>query len=140
MRLMITTPSAVVVDHSDVVAVRAEDETGSFGILDGHADFLTALTVSVVSWRRLEGHHGYCAVRQGILFVSRSTQVAIASREAIVGNDLEHLENVIVATFRDQVETERIARLDGLRLEMRAIRQIVKYLRPDGSRALGEGI
>jgi len=51
MRLLITTPTAVVIDDPDVVTVRAEDESGSFGILNGHADFLTALTVSVVSWR-----------------------------------------------------------------------------------------
>ena len=48
MRLLITTPTAVVIDDPNVVAVRAEDESGSFGILNGHADFLTALTVSVV--------------------------------------------------------------------------------------------
>ena len=40
MRLLITTPTAVVIDEQDVVAVRAEDESGSFGILNGHADFL----------------------------------------------------------------------------------------------------
>ena len=50
MRLLITTPTAVVLDDPDVVGVRAEDESGSFGILSGHADFLTALTVSMVSW------------------------------------------------------------------------------------------
>ena len=51
MRLLITTPTAVVIDDPDVVAVRAEDESGGFGILKGHADLLTALTVSIVSWR-----------------------------------------------------------------------------------------
>ena len=30
MRLLITTPTSVVVDQRDVVAVRAEDESGSF--------------------------------------------------------------------------------------------------------------
>ena len=49
MRLLITTPTALVIDDHDVVAVRAEDESGGFGILSGHGDFLTALTVSVVS-------------------------------------------------------------------------------------------
>ena len=31
--------------------LRAEDDTGAFGILPGHADFLTVLAVSVVTWR-----------------------------------------------------------------------------------------
>ena len=51
MRLLITDPTAVVADHADVASVRAEDESGGFGILTGHADLLTVLTVSVVSWR-----------------------------------------------------------------------------------------
>ena len=33
MKLVIATPSAVVVDYADVAAVRAEDESGEFGIL-----------------------------------------------------------------------------------------------------------
>ncbi len=45
MRLRIVTPLAVVVDESDVTALRAEDESGSFGILPHHADFLTSLTI-----------------------------------------------------------------------------------------------
>ena len=44
MRLRIVTPLAVVVDEDDILAVRAEDSSGSFGILPGHADFLTSLT------------------------------------------------------------------------------------------------
>ena len=50
MRLTITTPLAIVVEADDVAHLRAEDETGAFGILPGHADFLTALAVSVASW------------------------------------------------------------------------------------------
>ena len=59
MRLLITTPTAVVIDEQDVVAVRAEDESGSFGILNGHADFLTALTVSVVSWHNADDRRDF---------------------------------------------------------------------------------
>jgi hypothetical protein len=56
MRLLITTPTSVVMDDPNVIAVRGEDESGSFGILGGHADFLTALTVSVggaAAWPRV---------------------------------------------------------------------------------------
>ncbi len=35
MRLLITTPTSVVVDDRDVVALRAQDESGSFAILQG---------------------------------------------------------------------------------------------------------
>src|SRR6516225_3569027 len=69
MRLLITTPTSVVVDDPNVVAVRAEDKSGSFGILNGHANFLTALTVSVVSWHRADKRQRFCAVRRGVLSV-----------------------------------------------------------------------
>ena len=58
MRLLITDPTSVVADHSDIVSVRAEDASGSFGILDHHADLLTALTISVVQWRHAAGRLG----------------------------------------------------------------------------------
>ena len=68
MRLLITTPTAVVIDDPNVVAVRAEDESGSFGILNGHADFLTALTVSVVSWHCTDDRQRIlcCAPRRSV--------------------------------------------------------------------------
>jgi F-type H+-transporting ATPase subunit epsilon len=137
MRLLITTPVAVVVDDAGAVAVRAADESGSFGILPGHADFLTALTVSVVSWRRAEGSRRFCAVRRGVLSVSNGTLVAIATREALVGDDLEHLEQVVLANFRNNVEAERTARTASLQLQMKAIRQIVRHLRPENPGAFG---
>jgi F-type H+-transporting ATPase subunit epsilon len=131
MRLLITTPTAVVLDDPDVVAVRAEDESGSFGVLNGHADFLTALTVSVVSWHRADDRRRFCAVRHGVLLVTKGNEVAIATREAILGDDLDHLEQVVLTEFRESLEAERIARTESVQLQMKAIRQIVRYLRPE---------
>jgi F-type H+-transporting ATPase subunit epsilon len=140
MRLLITTPTAVIADDRDVSAVRAEDESGSFGILKGHADFLTVLTVSVVAWRRADGRQRYCAVRRGILRVEDGNEVAIATREAIAGDDLDHLEQVVLTQLRNALETERTARTESLQLQMKAIRQIVRYLRPERIGTLGDGV
>ena len=131
MRLLITTPTSVVIDEQNVVAIRAEDESGSFGILSGHADFLTALTVSVVSWHHADDRQRFCGVRRGVLSVTNGIEVAIATREAIVGDDLARLEQVVLAQFRDELEAERTARTESLRLQKQAIRQIVRYLRPE---------
>lgn len=138
MRLLITTPTVVVVDETDISSVRAEDESGSFGILDGHDDLLTALTVSVVSWRRAGRPPRFCAVRRGILSVSGGREVAIATREAIAGDDLDRLEQVVLAEFRQNADIERTSRMRSLELQMKAVRQIVRYLRPE-RRGVGEG-
>ncbi len=137
MRLLIATPTSVVIDEPDVAAVRAEDESGSFGILDGHAEFLTALRVSVVSWHHGDDRQRFCAVRRGVLSVRNGSEVAIATREAIAGADLARLEDVILTQFRETLDAERTARTESLRLQMQAIRQIVRYLRPERSGLLG---
>jgi F-type H+-transporting ATPase subunit epsilon len=137
MRLLITTPTAVVVDDPDVVAVRAEDETGSFGILDHHADFLTVLTVSVVAWHRADGRRRYCAVRRGVFRVDGGSEVAVATREAIVGDDLDRLEQEVLTQLRSALDAERTARTESMQLQMKAIRQIIRYLRPE--RIVGGG-
>jgi F-type H+-transporting ATPase subunit epsilon len=131
MRLLITTPTAVVIDAKDVISVRAEDESGGFGILKGHADLLTALTVSVVRWRDSEDRQRYCAVRRGVLSVTNGGEVAVATREAVPGDDLDQLEDVVLTQFREAQEAERTARTESMKLEMNAIRQIVRYLRPE---------
>lgn len=127
MRLRITDPMAIVVDR-DVVSVRAEDASGSFGILRGHADFLTALAISVVSWREADGRAGYCAVRGGILTVSGGEDVAVATREAHAGDDLDALQSVVLAGYRAHVEAERTGRTASARLRMQAIRRMVEAL------------
>jgi F-type H+-transporting ATPase subunit epsilon len=130
MRLLISDPTTVVADHADVVSVRAEDESGCFGILAGHADLLTVLTPSVVAWRHTNGRLGWCAVRRGVLTVTGGKQVAIATRQAQLGDDLDELEHAVVARFRAESDAERVARVTATRLHMQAIRQIVRALRP----------
>jgi F-type H+-transporting ATPase subunit epsilon len=136
VRLLITDPTSVVADYADVASVRAEDESGGFGILPGHADLLTVLTVSVVSWRHVDGRVGYCAVRRGVLRVAGGTQVAVATREAELGTDLEALEASVLARFRAVAEAERTGRVAAVRLHAQAIRRIVEALRPDHRRGI----
>ncbi|MEJ2130708.1 MAG: F0F1 ATP synthase subunit epsilon, partial [Gammaproteobacteria bacterium] len=66
MRLVVTTPISVVVDEADVRHVRAEDESGAFGILPGHADFVTVLAISVITWRSHRDEEHHVAVRGGV--------------------------------------------------------------------------
>lgn len=140
MRLLITTPTSLVAEEDGIRSLRAEDATGSFGVLDRHADFLTVLAVSIVTWKRKDGAERFCAVRRGVLSVTQGTQVSIATREAVVGNDLETLEHVVLGRFREAMEAERSARTESLTLQMKAIRRIIQHLRPQhGGQAGGYG-
>ncbi len=131
MRLTVTTPLAIVVNVADVTHVRAEDDTGAFGILPGHADFLTALAVSVVSWRNAGGDEHHVAVRGGMLEVRGGGSISIAAPDAVRGEDLQRLETDVVAVFRRQLADEQAARTDAQRLYLAAIRQICRFLRPE---------
>ncbi len=130
MRLLITDPTAIVVDHADVTSVRAEDESGSFGILEGHASQLTVLTVSVVSWHHSDGKSGCCAVRRGVLTVRDGKSIAIATREAQLGENLDTLESSVLARFRAEADAERSGHIAAMRLQTQTIRRIVEALRP----------
>lgn len=128
MRLLLTDPERIIADHSDIVSLRAVDASGSFGILHGHADFLTVLSVSVVSWRHEDGRAGYCAVRGGILTVTDGREIAIATREGQLGDSPEVLEKTVLAAFAATEEAERNERVAATRMQLQAVRQIVRIL------------
>jgi F-type H+-transporting ATPase subunit epsilon len=134
MRLTVTTPTRLVVDASDVVALSAEDDTGSFGIWPRHGDFLTALVPSVVSWRQASGREQHCAVHGGLLTVSGGARIAVTTREAIVGDDLVRLEAEVRRRLAEAAERESQSRTDAARLHAAAIRRILGYLRPHAGR------
>ena len=131
MKLTVTTPLAIIVEADGVAHLRAEDETGGFGILPGHADFLTSLTVSVASWRDARGREHHVAVRGGMLEVGGGNAIVIATPEAVASDDLRQLETEVLARFRRQRAEEQAARTDAQRLYLAAIRQIVRFLRAE---------
>jgi F-type H+-transporting ATPase subunit epsilon len=138
MRLSIRTPLAVVMDETDVTYVRAEDETGAFGILEGHADFLTTLAVCVVTWRCGE-QTSQVAVRGGILRVCSGNHVSIATREAVDEQSLASLGRAVLERMRLQVESEEASHLVGTRMELATIRQIERYVASSRNQSVGAG-
>ena len=128
MRLQIATPLMVVLDADGVVSVRAEDETGAFGILPGHADFITALAISVVSWRDERGRRGEVAVRGGVLTVKDGDLVGIATRQAVGEETLKRLGDAVLARFREEAEAEASAHVAAGRMELAALRGLQQYL------------
>jgi F-type H+-transporting ATPase subunit epsilon len=135
LHLTVTTPGQILVDSGDVAAVRAEDESGSFGILPGHADLLTALVPSVVRWRTTDGAAHFCAVHGGVFTVSAGNSVAVACREGVLGTSLEDLEAKVRAVRAQQIEADRKARIEQVRLHALAVRQLLRYLRPSPATA-----
>ena len=135
MRLSITTPFATVLHTDEAVHVRADDASGAFGILHGHADFLTVLGVSVLTWRDGHASEHYVALRGGVLSVQDGNSVTVTTGEAVVGEDLRLLETEVLARFHRQADEERAAHTEAQRLHLAAIRQIMRLLRPEPGHA-----
>lgn len=138
MKLRVTTPLAFAVDVDGVRHVRAEDATGTFGIQRGHAPFVTILAVSVATWRDADGREHHVAVRGGVLSVSGDV-VAIATREAVTGDDLGQLERDVIARFRGEEQIEHAARGGAARLETAVLRRISDYVRGERPRYITPG-
>lgn len=137
MKLSIVTPLSIVIEEEGVLALRAEDATGSFGILPGHADLVTSLAISVVSWQSSNGARHYCAVRRGVLSAAGGHDIVIATREAVPGDDLAILDQTVLARFHTDIESERTENVESTRLRLNAIRQIMNHLRPDRRARVG---
>jgi F-type H+-transporting ATPase subunit epsilon len=126
LKLRIVTPLAVIAE-ADFTSLRAEDASGGFGILQGHAAFLTALTISIVSWRQ-GAVETFCALRGGTLVVTGGTTVTITTREAVLGTDLATLDAEVLARFRTEGEAERTEHVETMQLQINVIRRMVSRL------------
>ena len=139
LHLIIATPAKVLADVEDVRSLRAEDDSGAFGVLPGHADLLTVLPPSVVRWTPQGGSVRYCAVGGGVLRIAGGKLVAVACRRGAVANDLPALQGEIDALRSAELEADRRARVEQTMLHARALRRFMRYLRAGGGQPLGDG-
>ena len=117
-----------------MLVLSAEDASGGFGIQPHHADFLTSLAVAVVSWKSGDGRPALLRRARRRADGHRRQEIAIATREAVAGDDLATLDQTVLSRFRADADAERADRVDSTRLQLSAIRQIVSHLRRDISR------
>ena len=128
MRLVVSTPTAIVEDVTELTHLRAEDETGAFGILPRHADFITVLPVSVVSWSG-DGREGFVLIRGGVLRVSGGMLTQIAARGAWREDQLDELGSSAMDALERGDAEDDTTRTSDTRLHLAAMRQIEKVLR-----------
>lgn len=123
MRLEIVTPLKVSL-HMPVRRIVADGPDGSFGMLPHHIDFVSQIVPGILVYEDLQGRDHYAAVNAGTL-VKCADLVRIATRSAILGEDLDTLEERMNLEFRQQDEAEREARSALARLEAQMIRHFL---------------
>ena len=134
--LNVTTPLNSLVSCQEVSSVRAEDASGSFGILAGHVDFLTVLPASVLRWRLADGSRRFCAMRSGLLRVSGGAVVDVACREGVLGDDLEQLLAHVRDLRQAEQDEERKARVEAMRMQTQTVRRMMQVFHPHNSQGL----
>ena len=131
LSLVITTPLAVITKVEGVTSFRASDDSGSFGVMPGHADLLSVLRDCVARWKTGKGEWSYCALHGGVMTVENGDTIRIACREGVLGTDVATLE-AEVRRHREAVAQEASrARVSEAKLHARAIRQIMTHLSHD---------
>lgn|GEM_PF-2386486 len=68
-------------------------------------------------------------VRGGALTV-RGGKIAIASREAVLSDDLTKLDREVLTRFRAEQDEERVEHVETTRLQLAAMRQMLSRLQP----------
>lgn len=132
MRLSVATPTQMLLE-TEATRIVAEAVNGSFGVLERHIDFVAQLRPGVLVYETPEGAERYLGLDAGT-FIKQGPEVAIATHNAIAGDDLASLNERIKAEFLALGEEDRRARLALARLEAGMIRRFIDLENPGASR------
>lgn len=122
-------PYRVLVDE-DVTQVVAEAPHGVFALLPHHVDFVAPLVPGLLLYR---ADHGESVLGvDGGLLVKRGDRVRASVRDAVEGEDLERLRELVVERFQELDERERRARNALVKLEASFYRRVIEQERLRG--------
>lgn len=129
MNLRILLPARVLFSK-EVTKIVAEGKNGSFGLLPGHIDFVSALVPGILTCVEKKGDEIHVAVDAGIL-VKKGDTVYVSTRRAVKGDDLEALSRTIEEEFSELDEREKKVRSASYRIEAGFVRKFVDFTKND---------
>lgn len=124
MQLKVLLPSQVLVDEP-VRRIAAEGQNGYFTLLPRHIDYTAALVPGILSYRSRDGAHHYLATDEGTL-VKKGDQVLVSVRQAVPGDDLARLNQLVEAEFLKEDEQEKKMRSASARIEAGFVRRFLE--------------
>lgn len=122
----IITPKAI--KHIENISFfRAEDKSGSFGILPRHIEFLTALEPAIAIAIIEEKEH-YYAFNGGVLSFKDNT-LTITAKEFVQSDKISELLVIIKSSFIEKEEKERLFSDNIANLEKAFIQKMIEMER-----------
>lgn len=124
MTLKIMVPNRILVDQ-EARKVSAEAQNGNFTILPRHIDSVAALVPGILSFTAEDGKEVFLAVDEGLL-VKCAEDVAVATADAVQGENLETLHRALREQFLGRDERRRRSRTVLSRLETTLARRFME--------------
>lgn len=115
----------------DVTSFVGADASGSFGLLAGHADFMTVLSAGLARFRRAAGDWTYLAC-PGALLHFTGGELQLATRRYLCGADYARLSSLLTSQFGMEEAALRAVKDNFARLEQDLYRRLKQL---EGERA-----
>jgi F-type H+-transporting ATPase subunit epsilon len=114
----------------NVVSFVGEDDSGSFGILAGHARMMTLLSFGLARFRIINQNWEFLALT-GALAYFVNGQLYLSTRRYLRGDDYEHLNTALRDELLAEEEALREMKKSVRRLEEEMLKRLWK-VRPSG--------
>ncbi len=106
---------------------RAEDSSGSFGILSGHIEFLTILEPSIAI-SLIDGVEEYFAFNGGILSFKKE-MLTVTTKEFVHSKQIDELKATIARFTKERQEKESIFHLNMENLQKAFFKKMIEMER-----------
>ena len=120
MKLTVFTPLGTVL-KSKINKVTVETLSGYYTLLPKHVDFAAAMGANIVSYTTEQNEKKYVACHRGIV-VKKGDEVTITVQNAVTGETLDELSEVIRKEFKYNDEQRKELNSAMARLELGIIR------------------
>ena len=110
-------------EESAAVSFVGEDPSGQFGILPGHARFMTPRSAGLCRYRRQAGDWRYLGTTGGILYCADGT-LHIATRRFLTGDDPDRLSAELERQLAAEAEASRELRESLQQIEQGIVRRL----------------
>ncbi len=108
-----------------VVSFVGEDASGSFGILPGHARFVTILELGLARFRRYDEPWQYLAMPGAVLYF-KDNLLSLCTRRFFLDDDYERITDVLTSQLIAEEEALQEVRQSLVQLEQEVLKRLLK--------------
>jgi F-type H+-transporting ATPase subunit epsilon len=113
---------------ADAASFVGEDASGSFGLLAGHARFMTVLGFGLARFRRVDGDWEFLALPGGLVYFN-ANQLYLSTRRYLRGPDYERIHASLEQQFAAEEGELRAMKQSLQRLEEEMLKRLLEIQR-----------